>query len=563
MAHHIEQDQPADVFRLYKNLRDFVQKEGNLAESGQLDSVISHDDKHAKNVQLLDAVVPAVVVAYAKQDAFQEALRFFLHAGRRISIARLREFLTQIQFDANLRQKAKLYGEKVSTAILLNEPPLLTRHITNRIMMDAVADLDSLYRTIIQGMEGPDAYIAKEVAGITPNKPITMTEISWSAFVVAFIKCRREELAARIWDDMARLGVVPGVATWTSLLDTYDSLRQPENALRAWDMIHEQGLQPDALTYRSLISILLHGRKVEEALHYFGAFQSSVAKKSSPDKLLSVYNTVVNGLLTADQFEKAQTIFHSMRESGPTPDLVTYNTFLTYHSRRQDFKVLASLIEEMGQHKLQGDVFTFSTILSALLRVGRKDAPQIILRLMEKQGVAPNSATYTAIIDHQMREMNETNLKAALRLLDKMEEDPNARPNEVTYTAILSGLHRSHWLDPAITEKYSQEVLKRMRMRNVNLNLPTYHILLKAYMEYPHADGLRKARELYQEMKKVKVTLTYNTWYILLSGLLQRGEWKIANEVIVDMHLSGYQPHGSVLQLVTEVKNRRTPKRSY
>jgi hypothetical protein len=166
-------------------------------------------------------------------------------------------------------------------------------------------------------------------------------------------------------------------------------------------------------------------------------------------------------------------------------------------------------------------------MLSAMLKAGRDDAPEMLLSIMQKQGVRPNAATFSAIIDRQMLKQSEKDLQAAVRILDHMERDENSRPNDVTYCSILVGLYRGQWLSVEQAEEWRKDIVKRMEQRGIEINLPTYHTLIKACLEYPHPEGLQHALEYYHEMVRRKVPLVQTTWYILLAGLLQRGNGQL------------------------------------
>jgi hypothetical protein len=112
-------------------------------------------------------------------------------------------------------------------------------------------------------------------------------------------------------------------------------------------------------------------------------------------------------------------------------------------------------------------------------------------------------ATYTAVIDSQMREQSHANLGAALALLDKMEKEEGIKPNEITYTAILAGLYRSQWLSREEADKIRKKLVAKMRSEGIMFRLPTYHILIRASLESEDEMSYLDALKLIQEMKNV------------------------------------------------------------
>ncbi|KAG5647624.1 hypothetical protein DXG03_008977 [Asterophora parasitica] len=562
----LKQNNPAAVIELYhrfmellggKDIWDEVPEE--KGEAPQNAGLVSDDHPKSRRMPHIPGranLLLAVTTAHAQCDAFQDALQVCFNTVVRFHHQTTKAFLVKFNRDPALQDKVNLYVKRLEIARMVARPPSLSRQITNLSTAPSTRLLESLYRSIIDAISGPDPYIASEPSKVTPQRSVAITEAGWTSFLAAFLKARRRDLAANIWTDMINLGIKPGVSLWTALIDSYDSIRAVDEAVSSWNMMSAQGIKPEALTYRALISTLFNARKPDEAMKVFKTFQRAPPKDAAEVHVASVYNTVLNGLLLSGRESEAQALLKAMETQSPTPDLVSFNTFLGYYGRRGNFKMLANLVSRMSALKLVGDVYTYSAIMSALLKAGREDAPELMIDIMRKQGVEPNVATYSAIIDHQMREQNEKNLEATMRMLQKMEQDPNVQPNEVTYTSILTGLYRGQWLEPEKAEDLKKENVQRMQRRGVEFNITTYHTLIKACLEYSRPEGLTNALAYYREMRRAKIPFNHTTWYILLLGLLRRGEWAVADELIDDMFISGHKPSGAVMDLVGKVRRR-------
>ena len=497
-----------------------------------------------------------VIAAHALRDSFHDAFHTYLQSTVNLHHSATQAFCKRIKHDPNLSQKLQLYVQRLNVARLVARSPSFSTHIGNLSRTTNVASLVKLYGSVIDAFSGPDAYLAPHPSAISLQRVAALTDVGWAAFAVAFLKCRRRDLASEVQSHMSQFGVQPGVSMYTSLIDTYDTLREIDNALDTWNTMVARGITPDPLTYRAMISALFNSRRPEEALQTFRLFQEKALSDCSHENALSVYNTVLHGFLSLDRDREANGLLRDMESDGPTPDLVSYNTFLAYYGRRADFKSLATVVNQMASHHVTGDVFSFSTILSALLKVGREDATDLLFTIMRKQGIEPNVATYSSIIDHQMRQNDEKSFGAALRILQLMEQDPTLQPNEVTYTSILAGLFRCRWLAPEESRQWRTEILGRMKKRGIELNAMTYHILIKASLSYPHPEGLEEALSYYRDMRHRKIPYNHTTWHTLLTGLRRRGEWEVADEIIKDMYISGTQPSGGLLGLVYKIKRR-------
>ncbi|KAF8634501.1 hypothetical protein AX15_000937 [Amanita polypyramis BW_CC] len=564
MLLYIKHNDPDTIIHLYEKFRQSLDEKEEMpgAEEKNADSLLMMDLQLNDNSPPFHlgrvSVLLAVTVAHAMKNSFQAALDTCIATNIRFVPVPTARFLKKLEYDPALQEKMKLWIPRLDIAAQVSRPPSLSRRIVRLAEKQSVRKIEQLYQTVIDGLTAPDAFIAAHATGLTSTKKVAMTTVLWTSFLAGFMKCQRKDLAAKLWDDMTTVGISPDVSLWTALIDAYDGVKAVDDALASWNMMRAQNIKPNALAYRAVISALFNGRKPDMALRIFREYQreSQVALAEDSSHCLSVYNTVIHGLLFTHRIQEAKGLLRNMQEIGVTPDVVSYNTLLAHYGRRGDFRELASVVNDMANANLVGDVFSFSTILSALLKAGREDAPDIMIKLMKKQDIEPNVATYSAIIDHQMRGQEEQNVRAALLMLQRMELDPQIHPNAVTYTSILAGLYRNHELPREKVDEWIKDIVRRMKQRGIVFGLPTYHILIKACLLNPQPEGLQVAMGYYNEMKKKRIPLVHATWYILLAGLLQREEWAVAEEVVKDMFKTGRQPAGSLLELVSRIRKR-------
>ncbi|KAG6878624.1 hypothetical protein C0993_001147 [Termitomyces sp. T159_Od127] len=507
-------------------------------------------DKGARVTPGRMTLLLTAIAAHASQDAFESALQTSLRAGIRFYPPSVDSFLVaNFAHDPAFMEKFKCFIARLDIARMVSNPTSLSKHVMNLANNDSTELLESLYKSLADGLFGQDAYIAPEPTKKTAKKVVALTEVAWATFLSAFLRRRRRDLASKLWSDLLALDVTPRVLLWTTLIDSYGAINEADDAVASWNMMKAEGVQPDALTYRALIAALFKGRQRTEALRYFQLFQKLNLHGAPKAHLLSVYNTVIDGLLSFNDETAVQALLEEMEKQGPKPDLVSYNTLLAYYGRRGDFKGLARIVGRMAESKVAGDVYSFSTILSALLRAGRDDAPDVMINIMRKQGIQPNVATYSTIIDHQMQTPTPKTFETVMRLLHRMEEDAAAQPNVKTYTSILAGLDRIEGLDSRRKNEWRKEIVSHMKKRRIILNEATYNILISSSLKLPSPEGLKQALSYYREMRRRKLT-TDTTWYVLFLGLLRRKSWAVAEEMISDMFNSGHQPSVAVRHLV-------------
>ncbi|KAF9076167.1 hypothetical protein BDP27DRAFT_1314006 [Rhodocollybia butyracea] len=559
MFYHIQQNDPEAALSIYGRCGHIMNDREAWDEDVDQEGMSSQDELAFGYLEISQSGVQpirgraflllAAITAHAMTDAFQKALAICKDTDVRFHHYTNREFLENLQYDPELQEKVVLYVQRLQVARLVSRPTSLSRQITNLGNSNGLVSLKKLYDGIIEGISGPDGYIAANESSLSPDKSVAMTEVGWTSFLTAFLKCNAKDVAGQLWDAIPKLGLHHSTSMWNALITgQYTSF---SDATTTFELMKASNVQVDALTYRALIASLFNGKRPNLAMHRFHEFQHTNLSTSAED-LVYVYNTVLNGLLLTNRVDIALSLFQKMESNGPKPDVVSYNTFLGHYARRNDIRGLGMIMGKMGESSVTGDVFSFSTILSALLKLGREDATDVVFRLMDKQGVKANTTTYTAIIDHQIRERDEAHLSGVLRLLAQMEADPSIAPNIVTYTSILAGLHRgSAWLSKQKEDDFTRVIGERMKRNNVKLNTRAYNLLIKACLE---GGRLEQALSYYQEMMKTKTILFHQTWYILLNGLISMKKWDIAKQVARDMKLVGVRPLGPLRKLVERVE---------
>ncbi|KAL0951345.1 hypothetical protein HGRIS_008049 [Hohenbuehelia grisea] len=572
---HIRRGDAAATLSLYQRFFELVKEQDVIdaekkpeMETNDTESALGYDALASAPMTTVEttpyfpgrgAILLAAITAHALRDDFLGALDTCIATTYRLHPPAVEMFLRKILYDQELHNRVTSYADRLRVGVFVAHPIELSKRVNALTQMGAIRPLEKLYQAVINAVSGPDPFIAANESQRSTDKPVFLTETVWTSFLTAFLKLNRKDLATKLWDDMIALGLRPGVTTWTAYIDACNSAGLYEHAVTGWTMMLQSNVKPELLTYRALIGTYFNARRPDKAKQAFEAFEKeymSEARIGDTANHVLLYNTVLHGLLTNGMSSEASELLHQMHEKGPPPDIVSYNTILRYWSREGDFKKLASIVGEMSAVGIQGDVFTYSTILSALLRTGRADAPDIVFNLMRKNGVTPNVAIYSAIMHHQLQQQNIESLRAAMSLLQKMELDPDAQPNEVTYTSFLAGLHRGSWLPQPIAEDWRQNIVGRMRRRKIVPNRVTYHILLKACLENPAPEGLQHALQHLEDMQKEKITPTSKTWYILLSGLLHRQDWAVADELVKNMYSTGFQPLGSLYELVGRIRRR-------
>lgn len=556
----IKRKKPRTVLHVYSRFTEQF-KIGHRWDDSQQDAGLeSTADINPPAPFVNSGILLAAVTAHAMQNSFFDALRTTLETTTRFPAHSITEFAHDIKHDPGLLKKVKEYVRRLEIARLVARPRSLAKQLSNLSRDHAITNLEKLYKGIMEGFDEPLTWLTVKPDEVDSLGRVLFPGQIWATFILAFQRCQRADLVERVWSDMAKVGIRPNAPAWTALIDGYAEQKSAEGAISSWNSMLQAGVEPDLTTHRAIISALFSGDRPEAALIRFKDFQEEVAKSTYPPNdplVVVVYNTTIHGLFLNYKEADAMAIVDKMHAEGPKPDVVTFNTILHHYGRKGDLKTFANILQQLDGSGLSGDVFTFSTVLSVLMKL-RDDAPQIMLNLMAKQGVKPTTTTLSTIIDYQMKLGTAEGLKAALSLLEKMEHSGgDTRPNEVTYTAVLAGLHRATWLDRRVADDHCKAILERMHKRGIRPDKATYNILLKACLGNNSPEGVQNAMRYYGEIKQRKIVISNDTWYIILHGLLRRREWDLASEIARDHSKGGYKSSAAVEELIKRINRER------
>ncbi|KAL1748518.1 hypothetical protein HDZ31DRAFT_29608 [Schizophyllum fasciatum] len=558
MQYAVRDDQPQMILQVYE------QYEAAIAASKPTEQPDAQEMKDHNGVELantsfdpssLDRVefLLFAATAHAMLDDFHAALRIYIDFPEPIPRQSVNTFLRSTLGEAKQSLMRDVFPD-LEAARLISRPPALSKRLMNHAATRGVKQIQTLYSRVVEGMTGPDAYIASEESLISEFRPVAMTEPLWTSFLTAFIRCGRKDLAQGVWQNMVSLGIRPGLSTYTAMLDTYADQGAVDDLTQLWSTITQAGLQPDALSYRALVAGLLKAGRLKEAMKRYEEFKCTEMPQTPPDRSVLVFNTLLHELLLTSTPDMASDVFKDMIQLGVKPDQVTFNTFLAYYARRADMTGLSNTIQVMRNAGLYGDEFTYTSILTALTRVGRKDAADLVHGIMGSLNLQATAHMYTSLITRQLREGTEASLEAAYRLLHLMETTPSLAPSVITYTALLTGLHRGEWLNEAERQRRRDDLLHRMAARGLQLNRATYHILLKACLS--QEESIPDAIMYYREMLARRL-VTADTWYLLLAGLAHWERWDLGDEAIREMRAMRADVTLSTRQLVKRIQTRQ------
>ncbi|KAI3971961.1 hypothetical protein MKX01_030162 [Papaver californicum] len=252
---------------------------------------------------------------------------------------------------------------------------------------------------------------------------------------------------------MEERGICPDTKTYNIFLSLYANTGNIDAALTWYRKIREVGLFPDTVSHRAILKILCEKNRiteVEAVMEEMEKFGIRIDQQSIPvvikmyvgERLLDkakillekcqlaggissrTYAAIIdayadNGLSTeADAlYDKALSLFQSMRSNGTWPDECTYNSLIQMLSGGDQVDPARDLLVEMQEVGFKPRCETFSAVIASNTRLGRvSDAVDFgslingfaedgrveealhYFHIMEKLGISPNQIVLTSLI---------------------------------------------------------------------------------------------------------------------------------------------------------------------
>lgn len=429
---------------------------------------------------------------------------------------------------------------------------------------------------------------------VRPPLPFQVTPAIIADLVRTLLHLGLRDQVQSVWNYVQQRGWQPPLQMWNALLIGHSHNNDLVAAEAVFKSMQEtSSAKPDAIAWATLVSAYFKAKKVDAGLVALKEMMSEL--KSERPNLQStitsyVYNTILNSLFWNNvASDLGLQIFEQMQADGVQPDTFTVNILLRYYSRRETFSLdgVTQMLETLSKHNLQPDAYTLSMLLDALVLAGRSDALSRVQEVMHALGVEATTATFSAMISHTVKAAikhgDPSSLDNATKLLRHMQatQDAKARPTEITYSNIIQGHCRYAvvWNSPGHLEQ-----AERLHDEMIHLGIPanriTYNSLMSAHLAFENISQALEYFNRYRQMKTrrsglassdgstqedldAKRTLRNNvpprTWQTLVTGLVDKKQYSLAQAVINEMQESGLEMRSPAFQKVAAIAFSNKP----
>lgn len=237
---------------------------------------------------------------------------------------------------------------------------------------------------------------------------------------------------------------------------------------------------------------------------------------------------------------------------GYAPNTRTYTTLMKGYMNAGRVSDTVRMLEAMRRLDDKGshpDHVSYTTVVSALVKVGSMDRARQVLAEMSRIGVPANLITYNVLLKGYCKQLQ---IDKARELLKEMVDDAGIQPDVVSYNILIDGCILVD--DSAGALSFFNE----MRARGIAPTKISYTTLMKAFA---YSGQPKLAHRVFNEMEndpRVKVDLI--AWNMLVEGYCRLGLVEEAKKVIQKMKESGFHPDvGTYGSLANAIALARKP----
>ena len=241
------------------------------------------------------------------------------------------------------------------------------------------------------------------------------------------------------------------------------------------------GITLTAISYTSLLSALSRSKRVDAPELSSQLFSAMMRDGISPD--LQTW-TILIGIWSKHDSDKAQDLFEAMIDTGLQPNNVTYTTLLTMWGQSRSPSASTRILQIFRRMKSLDqrlDTIAYSSLLSALSSSNDTNVPKRAMEIFENlisSGFEPDVQAYTILIDILSRSPDyvDDRFNAYFNMIQS-----GLKPSSVTFSIILRSLKflrhpkKGEWLETIFGHMCTTDkLLDGQCLNNLDTSLSTH-----------------------------------------------------------------------------------------
>ncbi|CAN0877087.1 Pentatricopeptide repeat-containing protein At1g76280 [Linum grandiflorum] len=230
-------------------------------------------------------------------------------------------------------------------------------------------------------------------------------------FLAACDRLDQPERAVRMLAKMKKLNFKPDIRTYELLFSLFGNVNSPYEGGDMWSHMEvskrinaiemdmeKNGVQHSQTSMNNLLKALGTEGMTDELVQHL-RFAEELFARNNIYLDTPVYNTVLHGLVKANESRMALRIFKKMRSGGVFPDAETYTIMIDCSGIIQSYKFALSLLCVMLRLGFHPVATTYTLLMKILMDNDDFDEALVLLDHMELEGVPVDVLLYNTILD--------------------------------------------------------------------------------------------------------------------------------------------------------------------
>ncbi|OVA03747.1 Pentatricopeptide repeat [Macleaya cordata] len=431
----------------------------------------------------------------------------------------------------------------------------------------------------------------------SPSTTTTTTRVqntskssSYSARRAAIVDVQQ---APNLDSALSRFGAMLQVQDLNVILRHFGKLNRWQDVSKLFDWMKKRG-KINIASYSSFIKFMGKSRNPIKALETYNSIQDESTRNN-----VSVCNSILGCLIRNGKFESSIKLFDQMKQSGLTPDAVTYSTLLSGCMKgKHGYSKAMQLVQELKQNGLNMDTVIYGSLLAICASNNRSEDAEAFFQQMKDEGYSPNEFHYSSLLnaysvegnhskaDELVKDMKSAGLvpnkvflttlikvyvrgglfEKARELLVELEPLGYAE-DEMPYCLLMDGLAKAGHIDEA------KSVFDEMETRDVKSDGYSHSIMISAFCRSGHLEEAKQlardfearydkydlvmlntllraycrggemesVMQMLRKMDELTISPDSNTFHILIKYYCKEKLYQLAYRTMVDMHHKGHQ----------------------
>ncbi|CAG8611991.1 13065_t:CDS:1, partial [Funneliformis caledonium] len=369
--------------------------------------------------------------------------------------------------------------------------------------------------------------------------------VTFNTIINGFLQLHDFKNAERCFETMSSMRVRPNARTFNTLMSSYFKIRNYQYVEKLYNRMIEMKIQPSPDSYFTLMSAYVHSGKKQQALKIMNQLNARDWKS------LRVYNMLIHLYIQLDDFSMAREIFCQISESALKPNVVTFNTFINGYIDRQNLKDAIKYFDEMVKSGISPNVKVYNTLLKGYLNAYGISTVEKIFTQMSAYDIAPDVISYNTLIQYIKGQNKIDDFERAIdqyrimvkRLVKPSDRTFNILLNLVTMRDVRRDIlhHRQltkYQESEELAELTVEDILREMKSKGFIIDVVTYSILIKNYVQYKKMD---EAEKLLQQMTNNDIKPNQYIFNIMIDGYSKSYNMIMAQQTVKRMINSGFQ----------------------